>query len=70
MGEDIAAKTVEIYDIKKDEWTLYPQQTNHLHKKASVWIDDIDTNILYIAGSRYGAASDLSSIEWIDIREG
>ena len=76
------AHSIEIYDIHKDKWSLYPYQTHFDHSQYGLlWYDNVNPNIVYFSGrSKDGGPSAFftdnnpskyyTHIEFIDLRNG
>ena len=65
-------KTLEVFDIIKDEWMIIPQETNYSHEYNScLWIDNCNQNIVYCCGKKlgYDQLDHLGYIEFCDLRE-
>ena len=65
---------LEIYDLYKDKWTIHTTKLQYEHQHPTVWNEheQINPNILYIAGNNitFGAKKgSLGYIEWTDLRE-
>merc|ERR1712154_668770 len=49
--EDASSRSLEIYDLHKDEWNIIHAKTNKTHRKYPlIWTDMLNDNIVYIGG--------------------
>ena len=65
-------RTIEMFDLNKEEWLLYPYKTNCIHtNNPCIWVNKRNQNIVYIAGNwiENHTKSSLGFIEYVDIRE-
>ena len=65
-------RTIEMFDLYKQEWILYPYKTNCIHtSNPCIWVNKRNENIVYIAGNwiENHTKSSLGTIECVDIRE-
>ena len=65
-------RTIEMFDLHKQEWLLYPYKTNCIHtSNPCIWVNKRNENIVYIAGNwiENHTKSSLGFIEYVDIRE-
>eukprot|EP01084_Bolivina_argentea_P049696 91396_1 len=65
-------RTIEMFDLNKQKWLLYPYKTNSIHtNNPCIWNDKRNENIVYIAGNwiENHTKSSLGFIEYVDIRE-
>ena len=62
-------KSVEIYDIEKDEWYLIDKKCNYEYRYGNVWYEDNNPFIINICGFGRSKKWNGPHCEYIDVRE-
>ena len=69
-----SSKQIELFNFYKNEWSVHSAITHYKHSSPTLWSDQINPNIIYIAGDNIGISgggrhANLGYIEWCDLRD-